>query len=253
MHYLKVTREFVSSTFIYPNDEIVDEDFRQLLQIFYVYGFHQPVPSLKRTIFGLIVLLFGAITYFLGFLKDLLTSLHENDLRRIMVNVPYTTLVFTFVTQAITILMRESQIVQMFNGFQSMHEREDNSLLNNYRRKCCQLVKFYIAYLEVTGAFVLCLNLCGYRTFKLLVPSLYDDFAEGHLLYPLLFLNTVHAFSLLPLIVCCDLIHIVCIVRAGANLKLLSNKLRRCTDSGNIKENEKKLIACIKYHQRILK
>lgn len=250
--YSKRLRKFLPSAFIYSNDEIFDEDFRQLLQIFYIYGFHQQVPSTERSYRGSVVLLFG-VTYFLGFVKDLSVSLSESNLQRIMTNVPYTAIVFNFVTQAITFLVKQREIVEMVKGFQSMHEPKNDPYLNYYRTKCCQLLKYYIAYLKLTGVVVLCFNVCGYKMFKLLVPALYDDFADGNLFYPLLILNTVHVCGLLPLIVSCDLLDIVCIVRAGANLQLLSDNLRQCTESSDLKKNERMLIKCIEYHHRILK
>lgn len=244
----------VSSTiFIYANEDGFDEEFRLLLQIFYFFGFYRSRPSTPRTIYGVMSLVFVTVTYLIGYVKDGLMALSEDNMRNFMTSVPYTVIVSALVVQTITLMAKEKTILTMIKNFHLMHSREDDGFLEGYRKPCVRLVKVYLFFMELAVSMVLFLHFCGYTLYKLVSPTLLDDFVETKLYIPLLIINGLQAYAVVTCMATSDLLHVLCMVRAGANLDLLSSKLRRCTDSDDMEENEKSLVVCVKYHQIILK
>lgn len=255
MEYLRKIRELLTTTFInlfiYPNDEMFDEDFRQILQILFCFGFYRPVPSTKRAIYGVVSFVLSFISYLLGLWKDVIESILEGDKQSIIICVAYFALGQSIVVQMVTFLTKKSQILSMITEVHSIHKGEKDEPIVTYRNKSSKVVKFYKIYLTIVVTVVAVICLCGFKIFKLAMPALYDLFAEGSLYYPLLATNFIHLYLIVFCLIVSDMLHILFMIRAGANLKILSEKLRHCTDSDDTKENEKTLIDCIKYHRKI--
>lgn len=245
-------QEIFSSTFVYRNEDWLDEDFRLLLQIFYFFGFFRSAPSTSRTTYGVLSIIFVVFTFLVGYFKDAVIALRENNLKNFMTSVPYTVIVLALLTQTITFMAKEKQIIKMVKAFNSMHDAKDDKLFDAYRKNCIHLVKIYIVFMELAVSMVLFFHFLGYMLYKLVSPTLLDDFVEGKLYIPLLITNSLQAYSVVTCMATSDLLHIFCMVRSGFNLERLCEKLRHCTDSEDLEDNERLLISCIKYHQRII-
>lgn len=252
MKKLKTFQDFLSTTFIFSNEEKFDEDFRQILQILYFFGFYRPVPSTKRNVYGFFVFLLAGVGFVLGLIKHVIVSLREENSRGIVTIVPYTLFGISILVQITTFVTNQSKIVEMIKEVHSMAQGEVDTPLISYRNKSLKVVKFYTNCLKYSLTALSLLHVCGFGAFRLILPALYEVYADGFLYYPLLLLSTVQAYFVIFCVVATDLLHVIIMIRAGANFEILSNKLRRCTSSQDPNENEKELIACVKYHQRII-
>lgn len=249
---LKKIREFVSSNLIFSNDEEFDEDFYRLFQISYFLGFYHPKRSIKRIIYGYFVLTIGMTSVVSGLVKDTIESSRESDVHRFVTSISYVAMLTSFMGMTITFINKSSDIFNLTKAFHSMHKGEDEKPLIVYRKKCKQIVRFYLSYLIVAITTIMVAFLFGFKFFKLAAPTIIDIYANGFLHEPLVVLSMLQAYIIGLHCVVSDLLHILFMVRAGANFEMLSIKLRNCTTNKDPNLNEKELIACVKYHQRIL-
>lgn len=252
MESFKKIQEILSPANFPSENYLFDEDFRELLEIYYFLGFYRPKRSISRDIYGIISFLLVVLSFLLGMIKEALESIYQGHLQRSLFCVASMCLNISIPTQIITFVVNEFAIIEMIKAIQSIHDEQDEKALEYYRKKCRQLVKFYKVYCNIALVFLVSLYLCGYKIFMFLLPAIYDNFAEGWLFYPLLITNILQIYFIALCLLVSDLIHILCMIRTGAYFGILSERLRRCTDSDELSENEKKLNACVKYHQRII-
>lgn len=119
------------------------------------------------------------------------------------------------------------------------------------RQRCVKILKWYkIALLSINIIFVS--KMCGFSLCNLFMPMVYDKWStSGFFYWILLFVNFVHIYLILAIFYASESFHFLCFARIAANLKLLSKKIRTCADGSN-DDNEKELIALIKYHLAII-
>lgn len=256
MEYFKKVRGILSrlfsSLFVYANDELFDEDFRQVLQIFYFFGVYRPVPSTPRSVYGIGSIVIVLIGHLLGMLLGAYRNLNRGQLQECLICFGLFGLLIVIMIQVITLMTKKNEIIAMIKAFHSLHCAEGEATMTYYQNKSCMIVKIYRTSIEVaTSTLVIC-HLCGYKSFRLVMPSLLEVYADGSLYYPLLIVNIIHMYFFVLFVVATDLLHVQCVVRAGANYKILSEKLRHSTNSEDLNENEDQLNACVKYHQRIV-
>lgn len=230
-----------------------DEDLHAILQFYYCLGFYQPAPTKKRIVFGILMFIFGPLSYTLGAVKDAWIAYHEEDVTKIVLNVFCMGFGITMITQIVTFVCKRKRIIDMMGQLQSLHEHEDDEAMEVYRRKCKFSVKFYLFYVNFCIVILIVLYCFGYNQYKLISPAVYDVWANGYATYFLLFINTISSVVLTFVFTAGELIHLLCMVRVDANLKFLSEKLRRCADGENLLQNEKDLIACVKYHSATIR
>lgn len=245
-------KKFFISHLLCTNENKFDEEFQHLLQIAYLFGFYQPKPSKGRMVYGVFMLFFILVSVVLGSIKDGILSHREGNLGKTVMNVAIAIYSSTFAIQGFKIAFCSSRLTNMVKEFHSMHEWTDEDSLQFYRKRCLWLLKFY-SVLTITCMTVLVVaKLFGFNTFTLFIPAIYDSLAVGPFYYFFLCVNFIQGYCFAIAAVSFDLLHIFCVVRAEANLKFLNNSLKSCTDSGNLKRNEKDLIACVKYHWAII-
>lgn len=255
METLKLNlRRFYIACIKCPNDDKFDEDFQQILQVFYIFGFYQPKASKGRVRYGAFMFSFVVMSHILGNLKDIFISLSGSggNLNKALICVLSVTFAISLKVQILSFAKHQAKVIEMIRELHFMHDSDDDSSMQVYRTLCSQLVKFHkyiMLSIEVT---LITFKLLGYDFFILAIPALYDELARGSFYYLFLILNLVNFTGILMLYNACDLLHILCMIRAEANLDFLGDKIRSCANNDNLRENEKNLISCVKYHNRIL-
>lgn len=227
-----------------------DKDFHTIMKFFFFFGFYRPIRLNK--LFASCAFIIMIVTYTLGSLKDVVKLSQIKDLPKTIISI------FTFVfglsltVLNLTVMAKHGKITRMIKALQMLHEKDDESFIDNCRRNCFLMLRIYKACLTVTVCFAVLFKFAGYHSYFLVIPVLYDEFAHGDLYYFLLIVSFLQTVGLLFLFVSSDLIHVFCMLRLEANLKLLNWKLRRCTDSDDLRENEESLVACVRYHSAII-
>lgn len=233
------------------NDKFED-DFYAVLELLYWCGFYQPNPTKKRIVYGIFMFICLPLSYTLGGIKDAYKSYKTGRFLKLMLNVYSTSVGLSILTQFINLTFKRSRVVEMIKKLQSMHSSDNEEAMDVLRKKYLFFLKLYRSYLHFVLAAFMLAKVFGLNYFILIFPSFYDIWASGNLYYILLIFNSVCAQFFLFSFLACDLMQILCMVRVDANLKFLGDKLRRCTDGENLQENERKLIACVKYHSIII-
>lgn len=248
--FVEKCRKISKNFFQCPNNKF-DEEFKQIFQYFYFFGFYQPTPSRSRILLGIFSLSFVLLSYILAVLENGIASWKEGNINKISVFFSIIVINVPFLTQLIFFAWNQNKFIVMVKTLQSLHEYRNKDTVQNLSKKLLKMMKFYLYGLFLVLMVLLVSKLAGYGTFKLLLPVLYDRFADGLGFFFLLPLNIFHYICAAYLLAICDLFSIFCMMRLEANLKFLSYDLRHCTDSLDQKENEKNLTACVKYHQAI--
>lgn len=233
-----------------PNELIFDDDFRLVLYFFRLFGFS---PSTKSYLFGIAVFAFVPISYLLGELQDVIISFKVGNTQRFLISTTYSSFLISSTVQVLTFVLKERDILHLIKALQTLHQSEDEKPMSIYRTRCYQLVKYYTLYLIASMTMVVILTLSGYNIFKLATPTLFDDFAEGSFYVPLLIVNIIQMYIVALITSSSDLLHVLFMIRAGANFEMLSEKLRLCARSDETETNDKNLILCVVYHQNIIK
>lgn len=240
----------------YPNEDNVDDDFQKILQIFYIFGFYQPKPSKGRSAYGALMFSFIMLSHIFGNFKDIFISLtgveQERNLNKALICAISLTFAIPLKVQIISFARHPTQVIEMIRNLNFMHSREYEDSMNFYRKLCLRLVKFHkyiMASIEFT---LITFKLIGFDFFILAIPALYDELACGSFYNLFLFLNVINFTGILMLYNGCDLLHVLCMIRAEANLDFLGKKLRCCADSKDLRENESNLIECVEYHSMII-
>lgn len=246
-------QDVFSDFFAFPNTELFDEEFRQLMQIFYWFGFYQPSSSFtRRFAYGVLVFLFVKVAYWCGIITEVVASLNSRNLTRALITVPLASFSTSLNVQILTLVTKKTRIVKMIQTLHALHEYEDEALIEDYRVKCRQLVKYYKAYLQFAVIFVITLTLTGFKLYKLVIPIFYDSFADGFFFYPLMFCSVMQSYCLALIFLACDLLHVLCMIRLGANVEVLRKKIIGCAESENPSENLRDLSACVRYHSAVI-
>lgn len=234
------------------NKEKFDKDFHQILEVFYYFGFYQSTPSKKRVLYGIFMFIVLVLTCTFGPLNYVLKAYNTGDISSALTSGLCFSYMVSFATQIATFAFNQDSVIAMIKKFHLLHESEDEHVIQDYRKKCLFMMGCYQLLLKLAGSMWIIFKFFGLNPYNLFIPAIYDKLAYGYFYYFLFPLNLVHLACLIPLYTACDFLHIICIVRAEANLKILSEKLRSCTDDIDLKRNEKNLVACIRYHFAII-
>lgn len=243
--------KFFSAVFVYPNEENFDEDFQQILRLFYFFGWFRPIPSSTRKIIGYLVIVFVYLTFLLGAFRDVVAAFYQGKMQQSLISIAASGILITLTTQTFIFAKNQTFIMSLIKTFHTIHKGEDETPLEAYRKTCSKVARTYRTYLQVLWIVVMVLYFFGFKCFKLSLPCVYDVYAEEKLFTPLLWMSFLQGFIVYTAISGSDTFHVLCMVRIGANFEMLGNKLQHCTDSKDVEENERNLIACIKYHRQI--
>jgi hypothetical protein len=235
-----------------PNTERLDADFHALLQIFYWFGFYQPSPTKTRIAYGAFMFGFIFVTILMGALNKAVTLWEEGDLNLALINVMSFCFVGASSTLVLSFVSNQKGFIDMIRELNGMHEYDHEEAVDALRKKNLIMVKIYRTYMIVAGSAVIALRFVGLKAFRLFMPSIYDLLATGIFNEILLTLNATHVYIAVLVIIACDLLPILCIVRAEYNVKFLCHDLRHCTDSGLVRVSQRNIDACAKYHAAII-
>jgi hypothetical protein len=235
-----------------PNTERFDTEFHAILQIFYWVGFYQPSPTKSRIGYGVFMFAFLIVLHLMGSLNGATTTWQECNLKQALMNImafcfvaPLSTLVLSFATN-------KTKFVDMIRELNGMHEYDHEESVDILRKNCLKMVKIYKAFAIALCTAITVAYFLELKTFRLIMPSIYDLLANGIFHEILLSVNLIHAYLLDILLVACDLLPILCYIRAEYNVKFLCHDLRHCTDSGLVRVNQRNIDACAKYHAAII-
>lgn len=215
---LRKVKKALSSYFICSNEDKFDDDFLRVLQIYFLFGFYHPTWSKNRIIYGTFMFIFICITVVLGGLKSIFDSWANRSMRQLLLDVPITVYTVLFIAQLVTFIAKQGQIIDFLKV---LHESNNEQLIQSYREKCSKLVKFYTIFLQIAVSSVVTFYFSGFKIFTFPIPALYDELANGDFFYLLLVINIIQYYSATTCFVPSDLLHVLCIVRVGANLELL--------------------------------
>lgn len=229
-------------------DQKFNRDFHTVLKYYYFFGFYW--PSSSRKILAAVMFTITVETYVLGCVKDFVTQQREGNIPKAINNLFLFAFAISLQIQVLNVMIKSSKITELIRNLQALREDDEDHDLSN---KGMQLIKIYKFFMLASLGFAALFKLGGYNSFHLLIPAVYDVLAHGVLFYFFLSINFVHAILLNHLYVTSDLLHIFCMMRIEANLKVLNIKLLHCADSEDLEENEKTLIACIQYHRNIFR
>lgn len=251
---MKNIKEFYSSYLECPSFSEFDEDFRQILQVFYYLGFLKLSPSKARIAYGVFIFIFVVLTYGAGVFGEVVKAFNKGNLGGALISVIFFTETTSFSVQILTFAFKQSQVITMMKSLQSMHRKNDEKTMEICRKKCLTFVRVF-KYFMLFSEFVLTiLKLSGFELFVLVVPVTYESLAKGAIMYPLLLIiNVIHFAGLAIAFGVSELIHVLCMIRAEANLDFLARDVRHCADSDDLQGNEQILIQCIKYHNNIVR
>lgn len=232
-------------------DQKFDRDFNEIMKYYYFFGFFNPIE--KKKIFAALAFILVVVTYLIGSFKDIVMRKAEGDIPKTIISVFTLAFALSLTVQVLTVMLRFGRITSTIKALQLLHEDTDEDFINVYRRKCFRLLRIYGGSLAATVLCAIPVKCIGYNVYFLLIPAAYDVLAHGDLFYFFMIISFIHTVGLVLLFAASDLLHIFCMVRVEANLKLLNDKIRHCADSKDLKENEKELSACIRYHNEIIK
>lgn len=251
MKIIKKCKKLFAEYFECPNRQLLDFEFHQILQRFYWFGLYQPTPSRQRAGFGVFMSVFIS-TCCLGALKSFLTSFGDGLGPSVLFNA--LTFSNTLCTQVkiMLFLLNQKEIVQLFGDFQSMHERDNDEILSIYRLMYFRLVKCYKNLIAALIVYMIMLKIIGVHYFVLFIPVLYDVLATRFAYAIFFMISIAHSCSLSMIHLNCDCLHVICMLRVEAHLKVLCKMLSSCTEDEDPRKNEKSLRACVKYHCRII-
>lgn len=234
------------------HEEEFDAETQSILSIFYAFGFYHHSPSTTRKVYGILMCAFAIQMYILGAVKEVIMSWLQADILKAMVNAAALPFCLTLQVQIITFVRKQPEVIKILKELQSLSLKVDKDLATIYKREYQNIVTFYKCFLA-SGTFVLVLmRALGFQALKLIVPALYDVFAEGSFLNFFLLVSVIQTIFILIMFTACDLLHILCLTKIGKNFESLAKKLRKCADEDSNEKNEKALNECIDYHCNIL-
>jgi 7tm Odorant receptor len=234
------------------NEHRLDKDFHALLQILYWFGFYQPSPTKTRIAYGVVMFVFLFMTYVMGALNETATTWQEGNLNQALINVMGFCFAASLATLVLSFVQNQKGFIDMIRELNGMHEYDHEESVDVLRKKNVIMVKIYKTFMIVMASALIGLHFIGLKAFRLFMPSIYDLLATGLFYEILLTVNSTHLYVAALVTVACDLLPILCIIRAEYNVKFLCHDLRHCTDSGLIRVSQRNVDACAKYHAAII-
>lgn len=250
---VKMLRNFYRAHLRCPNLEQFDEDIYENLQIYYLFGWYQPKPSVGRVIYGVFNFGFILVTIFLGALKNAIEEKSAGNLDKMMFNIVAAVFMVGVMTQVLLVAFNKSKLLKMLKEFKKLHANDDEEVMKTCRNNNLRLEKFHSRFTIIAASCCIGLKLIGANLFVLVIPAIYSELAKGSNYYPLLVFNIIHLFSLTKVLTACDCIYIVCMIRLVKCYNYLCEKLRHCTDSYSFRECQREQNKCIDYHNLMIK
>lgn len=245
---IKILKEF----FVCP--KVFDSDFQNILRYLFALGFYQRELTLARSIYGFIMIFFLLISYVLGCYKEVFNRIVVNNSTEIFTYSYYSAFVTLIVVQTFWFICNQKRFENICHNFKKLDRLANGKLDPKYRNISLKLFKFYINYARVILINYSIANYFLLHHSHLIVPALYDRFAEGSLFYPFYFINfcqiclSGHGYA------CIEMLPVACIFRLEAHLDCLMKMIQNCTNhNNNFRMNEDALTECIKYHIQLLK
>ena len=242
----------IQIAFEFPNEEEFDEDFREILKVFHFFGLYKWNHSRKSYVHTFFLQFFVVFCYGSGISKDLFIAFRRGDVSKFIITVPLLTVFIGFSTQLLIVVSQKSKITVLIKKLQAIHDLEDNFSMQVYRILSGKLLRFHKILMSTVALCLTIMTYAGFHYFKLILPALYDLLAFDHFYQLFLFINTVCLLLLAIIFFAAEWLHVLCMIRIEANFKFLSEKIRKCANSDDLKENEGNLTKCIKYHCEIL-
>lgn len=252
MKIVKALKQFYQLHLEFPNEEKFDGDFQQLLQIFYFFGFYQPTPSKKRVIYGALTFTILVLTTILGPINNAVKAYYVGDMALVLASCLLISYMVSYAIQIALFSFNQKHIIGIIKEFHLMHEADGEKVIQKLGTKCMVMTKCYNLFLYVAGLSYVVFKFFGLNPYKLIIPAIYDEVAVGYFYYVLSCVNVAHIVCLMPILTACDLLHIICIVRIEAHLKLLCRKVRCCAEDNDLEKSERELVACMRYHVSII-
>lgn len=247
-------KSFNFCSFKFTNEEEFDANSRYILNIFYAFGFYHPSPSKARMVYGFMMCTFTIQMYLLGAVKDIISSISNGEMLQAMVNAAAIPYCFTLQVQILTFVFQQPEVIKVLKELQSlMCFNVDERLSEFYKGQYQKIKTFYKLFLTSGTIVLILMKALGFQALKLIIPTLYDVFAEGSFYNFFLILSIIQTIFILVMFFACDFLHILCMTRIEENLATLAEKIRHCTDDTDSEENERKLLDCIKHHCKILR
>lgn len=182
---------------------------------FSVYGLNLPKPNVRFLMFLSCVLSFVP-----GMYKE---SIAAVSLNFTLLFAAIASLVTANLVQAHTLVLKYTRIVDMFKTFQALHDKDDDNEVQSYRKLSMMLINCYQISFAFALASLVVMKFFGYSTCKLILPAMYDFLPDDFGI--LLAIHIPHVAFAMMLHITFELVHVVCLIRAEANLKLLGAKL----------------------------
>lgn len=228
-----------------PNKHEFERDFYQIMLGFYACGLTHKIPNFKFFIY-----VFSALSFLLGMFKDSISAAMKGDLNFTLLFAAIFSLLMANTVQCYILFKKNSRIVDMMKTMQALHEREDDNEVEAYRNLGITLINLYKIFFGFAFFFLTTMRLFGISACQFILPVIYDVFADDFGI--LLSIHIPHVAYAMVLFITIEMVHVICMIRVEANLKILGEKLKHCADADDLEANEQNLIACIKYHRAIL-
>jgi 7tm Odorant receptor len=195
---------------------------------------------------------FLLVTYLMGVFNDAATSFQDGNMNQALINIMGFCIVVSAATLILSFMSNNTKFVDMIRELNGMHEYDHEESVDILRKNCLKMFKIYRFFIIIVGSVAILLHLIGLKTFRLIIPSIYDLLANGLFYEILLTVNSIHVYLFALLFVACDLWPILSIIRAEYNVRFLCHDLRHCTNSGLVRLNQRNIDACAKYHAAII-
>lgn len=250
MKFQEVLKKFYSSNFKCPSFSDLDEDFRQIVRVFFYLGYLKLTPSKVRVAYGVISFTFLFVIYEIGIVRIFANAIEDGKIDDALISGIVFSETTSFVVQVVTFAVKQVNILTLMKTLQSMND--DESATKNCQKRCMKIIESFKVFLVFSLLSLIGLKIAGFNYFVLILPAYYDTFAEGNWYYALLMINILHLSALAVVFGVTELIHVLCMVRVEFNLDTLANDVRKSTEDEDLNNNEQSLIACIKHHCAII-
>ena len=226
----------------FEDEKLFDEDFGLVMKGFFYTAVYRS-EKIKRNFW---ISFFVPLTVILGAIKDTLYWFYMGEIVEFLINAVFLICMATCYAEVRNFWEKQETIVELVKDIQKLHPREyDLKIDRNYRKTATRVIK---AFMACTFGFelVACVLLCFGITFStLMYPMILDVVAKGKLYGLLAILNVPHLVLGTICSASGEFLHILCVFRLEANLKILAEKLKNAV-------NESDLISCVEYHLKIM-
>lgn len=229
----------------FPNENEFEDEFRMALNLYRLTGLYRMDSSKKSYAINFIGFMLVVLNYQTGCLRDFIVLFLDGKYFDGLLSGVLMVMTTVGALQILMFMKRQTITVELIKNLQKLHDPADKIELQVHTNRIFRILKGYFKYLVLSAVALIILRSFGFSCSKLLYPMIFNTFAEGNLYVPLLILNYIHIFPLYSAFLACEFLHILCMVRIEANLRVLGTKLKTCTDIDVLN-------SCVKYHCEII-